>query len=64
MPENRSTKPRKQTRVGYVAFYKGEQIASAVDLKQLANRKKVKVLLGDEALVIKHSVPGNLIAIY
>ena len=50
--------------VSFVACYKGKEIASAVTLKELATQAEVKAMLGKKHLVIKHSVPENLIAIY
>ncbi len=50
--------------VGFVAFYKGKEIAFSRSFKDLANTAKVKTLLGDKDLVIKHYVPENLVAIY
>lgn len=48
----------------YIACYRGKKIASSSDFKSLANKAKVKALLGDEELIIKHYVPEGLIAIY
>ena len=50
--------------VGFVACYQGTEIAFARSFKDLANTAKVKKLLGDKDLVIKHYVPENLVAIY
>ena len=50
--------------VGFVAYYRGKTIASSANFKTLANQPKVKALLGDKNLVIKHTVPEGLIAIY
>ena len=50
--------------VGFVACYKGKEIAYAVTLKELATKTTVKAMLGKKNLVIKHNVPENLIAIY
>jgi len=50
--------------VGFIACYKGKEIASAASLKDLTDRARVKSLLGKKDLVIKHTVPENLIAIY
>ena len=50
--------------VGFVACYRGKTIASSANFKDLANQAKVKALLGDKNLVIKHNVPEGLIAIY
>lgn len=50
--------------VGFIACYKGKEIAYAVTLKELTTEKRVKAMLGKKNLVIKHSVPENLIAIY
>lgn len=50
--------------VGFVALYKGREIAFSPSFKDLANTTKVKKLLGNKDLLIKHNVPENLIAIY
>jgi len=57
-------KPASKNGVGFVACYKGKEIASSASFKNLANNSKVKALLGDKNLVIKHNVPEGLIAIY
>ena len=57
-------KPEKSTGVGFVACYKGKELASSANFKDLTNNTKVKSLLGDKNLVIKHNVPEGLIAIY
>ncbi len=51
-------------RVGFIACYKGKNIAYAVDLQELIGKAKVQALLGNKDLVIKHTIPENLIAIY
>ena len=51
-------------KVGFIACYKGRNIAFAGDLKQLVGNSKVQALLGNKDLVIKHTIPENLIAIY
>jgi hypothetical protein len=50
--------------VGFIACYKGKAIASSPNFKDLANQEKVKILLGNKNLVIKHNVPEGLVAIY
>ncbi|MBI2850327.1 MAG: hypothetical protein HYX80_04705 [Chloroflexi bacterium] len=50
--------------VGFIACYKGKEIAFSRSFKDLANTAKVKTLLGDKDLVIKHNVPENIVAIY
>jgi hypothetical protein len=50
--------------VGFIACYKGKEIASSANFKELANKANVKPLLGDRNLLIKHNVPEGLIAIY
>ena len=50
--------------VGFIACYKGKEIAFSPSFKDLANTARVKTLLGDKDLVIKHYVPENLVAIY
>lgn len=57
-------KPNITAGVGFVASYKGKEIASSSNFKELASLAKVKSLLGDKNLVIKHNVPEGLIAIY
>jgi len=57
-------KPVTNHGVGFIACYKGKEIASSANFKDLANHAKVKALLGDKNLVIKHNVPEGLIAIY
>ena len=52
------------TSAGFVACYKGKQIASAMSLHELANRAKVKELMGKKDLVIKHNVPEDMIVVY
>lgn len=54
----------KTHKVGFVACYKGKEIAYSPSFKELASSARVKALLGDSNLVIKHNVPENLIAIY
>lgn len=57
-------KPGISKGLGFIACYKGIEIASSADFKKLANKANVKPLLGDKNLVIKHNVPEGLIAIY
>ena len=57
-------KPAINNGVGFIACYKGKEIASSDNFKDLASNAKVKALLGDKNLVIKHNVPEGLIAIY
>ncbi len=57
-------KPLIKRSVGFVACYKGNEVAFSTSFKELANTAKVKALLGNKNLVIKHNVPENLIAIY
>jgi hypothetical protein len=52
------------SKIGFIAFYKGKNIASASDLKELVEQTRVHELLGDKDLIIKHTVPENLVAIY
>ena len=54
----------KHKKVGFTAFYQGKEIASAASLQELANKAKVKSLLGQKDLVIKHSVPEDLVVVY
>ena len=57
-------KPKIIEGVGFVACYKGKEIASSSNFRDLATQAKVKALLGDKNLLIKHNVPEGLIAIY
>jgi len=49
---------------GFAAFYKGEIIATAQSFDKLINKEEVKELLGDKDLLIKHTVPEGMIAVY
>lgn len=49
---------------GFEACYKGKTIASAESFEKLANRAEVKKLLGNRGLLIKHTVPEGMIAVY
>ncbi len=51
-------------KVGFIACYRGRNIAYAPDLKELMAKSRVQALLGNKDLVIKHTIPENLIAIY
>jgi hypothetical protein len=51
-------------KIGFIAFYKGKNIGYASDLKDLVSKARVQALLGNKDLIIKHTVPENLIAIY
>ena len=57
-------KPVSSIGVGFIACYKGKELASSANFRDLANNAKVKALLGDKNLIIKHNVPEGLIAIY
>jgi len=50
--------------VGFVACYRGKEIAFARDFGTLAKKSKVKVLLGKKDFIIKHNVPEGMIAVY
>ncbi|HXZ95314.1 MAG TPA: hypothetical protein VEG28_05350 [Dehalococcoidia bacterium] len=50
--------------VGFIACYKGRTIATSPTFKQLANKQNVRRLLGNKDLVIKHTVPEGMIAVY
>ncbi len=52
------------SKVGFIACYKGRDIAYAGDLKELMGKAKVQALLGNKDLLIKHTIPESLIAIY
>jgi len=49
---------------GFTACYNGETIATARSFETLANKPKVKELLGNKKLIIKHTVPEGMIAVY
>ena len=49
---------------GFAACYNGETIATARNFETLANKPKVRELLGNKKLVIKHTVPEGMIAVY
>jgi hypothetical protein len=65
MSGNKETKTRgARSTTGFIACYNGRKIASAANLHELANRAKVKALLGKKGLLIKHNIPEDLIAVY
>ena len=49
---------------GFVACYRGKTIATARNFDTLANKAEVRQLLGNKKLVIKHTVPEGMIAVY
>ena len=49
---------------GFAACYNGKTIATARSFETLANKPKVRELLGNKKLVIKHTVPEGMIAVY
>ena len=49
---------------GFTACYKGKTIAATESFEALLQEKKIKKLLGNKDLVIKHTVPEGIIAIY
>lgn len=49
---------------GFMACYKGKTIAATESFDSLLKEDKVKRLLGNKDLVIKHTVPEGMIAIY
>lgn len=49
---------------GFEACYKGKTIASAESFEKLAHRAEVKKLLGNKELLIRHTVPEGMIAVY
>lgn len=53
-----------QESIGFAACYKGKTIATAQSFDTLANKREVKELLGKKGLVIKHTVPEGMIAVY
>lgn len=50
--------------IGFVACYKGKTIASASSFDKLSDRAEVRELLGKKGLVIKHTVPEGMLAVY
>ncbi|OGO18643.1 MAG: hypothetical protein A2Z15_05530 [Chloroflexi bacterium RBG_16_50_11] len=65
MGENGQLKaPKSQERIGFVALYNGRQIASSGSFEKLTKNAVVKGLLGKDKLIIKHTVPEDVIAIY
>jgi hypothetical protein len=50
--------------IGFAACYKGQTIANARSFKTLVNKREVRNLLGNKDLVIKHTVPEGMIAVY
>lgn len=65
--KNRSGRDKKKPTLrgsGFMACYKGETIASAQSFDKLANNAEVRELLGKKGLVIKHTVPEGMIAVY
>ena len=52
------------TTIGFAAYYNGQKIARSTHLGKLTNNKKVKPLLGKANLIIKHTVPEDVIAVY
>jgi len=50
--------------VGFVACYKGKPIATTQSFGKLVNKKKVKQLLGNKDLLIKHTNPNGMIVVY
>jgi hypothetical protein len=50
--------------VGFVANYKGKDIAFAREFDTLINKPMVKERMGEKDLVIKHNVPEGVIAVY
>ena len=50
--------------VGFMACYNGKTIASAKNFEVLAKRAKVRKLLGKKGLVIRHTVPEGMLAVY
>lgn len=50
--------------VGFVACYRGKEIAFAKRFDTLVNKPSVKRKLGNKGLLIKHTVPEGMIAVY
>ncbi len=57
-------KNKKLESVGFVANYKGKPIATTKSFGKLVNTKKVKQLLGNKDLLIKHTNPNGMIVVY
>lgn len=64
MKKRAETKREEAKSVGFVAYYQGEEIAFAEDFGTLTDKPKVKALLGEKNLVIKHTVPEGMLAVY
>ena len=63
--KKRAESQKKETQnVGFIACYQGEEIAFAEDFGNLTDKPKVKALLGKRGLVIKHTVPEGMLAVY
>ena len=50
--------------VGFIAYYQGEEIAFAKDFSVLVGKSLVKERMGNKYLIIKHTVPEGMIAVY
>ena len=50
--------------IGFIAFYRGEEIAFAKDFGVLVGNSLVKARMGNRDLIIKHTVPEGMIAVY
>jgi hypothetical protein len=51
-------------KVGFIACYKGHEIASSKDFGELTKTEKVAELLGNKDLVIKQTIPEDVVAVY
>ena len=56
--------PKGEERIGFVACYRGVIIARASSFDTLMEKPPVKERLGKRDLVIKHTVPEGMIAVY
>ncbi|MEA2086396.1 MAG: hypothetical protein U9O84_05130 [Chloroflexota bacterium] len=56
--------PKAEGRIGFVACYRGKTIAMASSFDKLMEKPLVKERLGKKDLVIKHTVPEGIIAVY
>lgn len=49
---------------GFVAYYRGQVMASSKTLEGLMTQKEVRWLLGNEDLLIGHLAPEGMIVVY
>lgn len=56
--------PKAKGKKGFVACYKGKPIANTESFGKLVNKEKVKQLLGNKDLLIKHTNSDGMIVVY